>query len=188
MFKNLTIYRIGAGWTPELTAMEEALDAAKFVPCTATQEKSVGWAPPRGEEHGALVESVAGQLILKLVIETKSVPSASVKAKAQEAADHIEATTGRKPGKKETKELREDALRSGDVQHRTATIKAEQRTWTRWWLPFKRVSRSIDVEFNAEVGERTGSWKGGCLGCGYEMKPGETPLQALRRMEKERAF
>ena len=79
-------------------------------------------------------------------------------------------------------------LRSGEVQHRIATIKAEQRTWTRWWIPFRRVSRSIDVEFNAEVGERTGSWKGGCIGCGYEMKRGEPPLQALRRMEKERAF
>jgi len=110
MFKNLTIYRIGAGWTPELTAMEEALDAAKFAPCGPVQDKSIGWVPPRGEERGALVESVAGQLVLKLMIETKSVPSASVKAKAQEAADHIEATTGRKPGKKETKELREDAL------------------------------------------------------------------------------
>lgn len=110
MFKNLTIYRIGAAWAPELATIEETLGASRFVPCSATQEKSIGWVPPRGEENGALVESVAGQLVLKLMIETKSVPSASVKAKAQEAADHIEATTGRKPGKKETKELREDAL------------------------------------------------------------------------------
>ena len=53
---------------------------------------------------------MAGPRILKLVIETKAVPVSVVKEKAQEAADHIEATTGRKPGKKETKELREDAL------------------------------------------------------------------------------
>ena len=79
-------------------------------------------------------------------------------------------------------------LRSGEVQHLAATIKAEQRTWTRWWIPFRRVSRSIDVEFNAEVGERTGSWRGGCIGCGYQMNPNETPLQALRRMEAERKF
>ena len=79
-------------------------------------------------------------------------------------------------------------LRSGEVQQRQATIKAEQRTWTRWWLPFKRVSQSIDIDFDKEVGERSGSWKGGVLGCGYEMKPGETPLQTLRRMEVERKF
>lgn len=110
MFKNLTIYRIGPGWAPTPDAMETALDAARFVPCAATQDKAVGWVEPRGEAHGALVEAVAGQRILKLMIETKGVPGAVVRKRAQETADHIEATTGRKPGKKETKALREDAL------------------------------------------------------------------------------
>lgn len=108
----MTIYRIAPGWSATLESMEAALDAARFVPCGASQDKSVGWAEPRGEEHGPLVESVAGQRILRLVIETKAVPGSVVKEKAQQAADHIEATTGRKPGKKETKELREDALQA----------------------------------------------------------------------------
>ncbi|MFM6985650.1 MAG: recombination-associated protein RdgC [Hydrogenophaga sp.] len=112
MFKNVTIYRIAPGWDVTLASMEAALDAARFVPCSASQDKSVGWAAPRGEAHGPLVESVNGQRILQLVIETKAVPGAVVKEKAQAVADHIEATTGRKPGKKETKELREDALQA----------------------------------------------------------------------------
>ena len=110
MFKNVTIYRIAPGWEATLEDMEAALDVARFVPCGATQDKAVGWVEPRGEAHGPLVESVAGQRILKLQIETKGVPGSVVKKKAQEEADHIEATTGRKPGKKETKALREDAL------------------------------------------------------------------------------
>jgi recombination associated protein RdgC len=110
VFKNVTIYRIAPGWDVTLESMETALDAARFVPCGATQDKAVGWVEPRGEAHGPLVESVAGQRILKLMIETKGVPGSVVREKAQEAADHIEATTGRKPGKKETKALREDAL------------------------------------------------------------------------------
>jgi recombination associated protein RdgC len=61
-------------------------------------------------DHGPLVESVAGQRILRLQIETKSVPGAAVREKAQQEADRIEAATGRKPGKRETKTLREDAL------------------------------------------------------------------------------
>ncbi len=112
MFKNVTIYRIAPGWDVTLESMEAALDAARFVPCGASQDKSVGWAEPRGEEHGPLVESVAGQRILKLMIETKAVPTSVVREKAQEEADHIEATTGRKPGKKESRELREDALQA----------------------------------------------------------------------------
>lgn len=110
MFKNVTIYRIAPGWDASLEDMEAALDAARFVPCGAMQDKSVGWVEPRGEAHGPLVESVAGQRILKFQIESKGVPGSVVRKKAQEQADHIEATTGRKPGKKETKALREDAL------------------------------------------------------------------------------
>lgn len=78
--------------------------------------------------------------------------------------------------------------RNGEVQNRTATIKVETRLWTRPWLPHKLFRRCIDVVFNDEVGERSGSWKGGTIGCGYEMLVGETPLQTLRRMEKERKF
>jgi recombination associated protein RdgC len=112
MIKTANIYRISGGALTgdDIPAIEAVLDAARFSPCAATQDKSAGWVPPRGEEHGALVEVVDGQIILKLMIETKSVPSATVKKKTQEAADHIEATTGRKPGRKEMKELREDAL------------------------------------------------------------------------------
>ena len=79
-------------------------------------------------------------------------------------------------------------LRSGEVQDRIATIKAERRLWTRPWLPRRMERPSIDVSFNDEVGEQTGSWKGGVMGCGYHMLPGETPLDTLRRMERERKF
>lgn len=106
------VYRIGPDWSASLAQMEEALDKARFVACGATQEQSVGWIEPRGEANGPLVESVGGQWILKLMIESKAVPGAVVRRKAQEQIDQIEATTGRKPGKKETKEIREEALRA----------------------------------------------------------------------------
>lgn len=83
-------------------------------------------------------------------------------------------------------------LKSGSVQNRIATIKVEEREWRPHWtklLPiFKRISKTIYVSFDDEVGERSGSWKGGTTGCGYEMNPGETPLECLRRMEIEIKF
>ena len=110
VFKNITIYRIAPGWVANIAGAHRALEPYAFAPCGATQDRSVGWVPPRGEANGALVESVGGQWILKLQIETKTVPGSVVRARAQEEADRIEAATGRKPGKKETKALREDAL------------------------------------------------------------------------------
>lgn len=79
-------------------------------------------------------------------------------------------------------------LRSGVAQERIATINVESRSWWRPWIPFRRVSKYINVEFSDEVGERSGSWKGGTIGCSYEMKRGESPLMTLRRMEIERKF
>lgn len=76
--------------------------------------------------------------------------------------------------------------KNGEVQQRTATIHIEQRIWWRTWLPYKMHRRYIEVEFNDEVGERSGSWKGGVLGTSFNMNPGETALEALRRMEAER--
>lgn len=109
MFKNVMVYRIVSGWSTTQEQLEAALDGARFVECGASQEKSVGWTEPRGEAHGPLVEVVGGQWILKLMIEMKTVPSSVVKRKVQEQIAHIEATTGRKPGKKEKRELADDA-------------------------------------------------------------------------------
>ena len=106
------IYRLGTDALPALDEMDAALDGARFVECGASQELSMGWAPPRGEGHGALVESIAGQRILKFMVESKSVPAGVVRRKADEEIVRIEATTGRKPGKKETRDLRDDAKRA----------------------------------------------------------------------------
>ena len=110
MFKNVMAYRIGADWTTSLTQLEEALETARFVECSPSQDKSVGWTEPRGQAHGPLVESIGGQWILKLQIETKAVPGAVVRRKADERIQEIETTTGRKPGKKESREIREDIV------------------------------------------------------------------------------
>jgi recombination associated protein RdgC len=108
LFKNIIMYRIGPDWAPSQAEVEAGLDALRFVPCGAHEEKSVGWVEPRGEAHGPLVEVVGSQLIFKLKLETKVVPGAVVTRKAKERAAHIEATTGRKPGKKETREIKDD--------------------------------------------------------------------------------
>jgi recombination associated protein RdgC len=109
VFKNLMIYRMSAGWPEVVATLEDALEDARFTECGASQEKSVGWVEPRGHEHGALVEVVGGQWLLKLMIEVKVIPASVVKRKVQEQLDHIEATTGRKPGKKERRDISEDA-------------------------------------------------------------------------------
>ncbi|GAA6140563.1 recombination-associated protein RdgC [Hydrogenophaga sp. 5NK40-0174] len=147
MFKNVCLYRLPADWQPSIEEMEHALQANRFTPCGATQEKSVGWTEPRGEAHGPLVESIDGQRILRLAMETKSVPGAVVRKKAQEEADHIEATTGRKPGKKETRALKEDALLALLPQ----AFARESFTWV--WLDLKNGWLVVDASSQGKVDE-----------------------------------
>ena len=110
MFKNLIVYRIASDWSASLAQIEDSLTQAEFVPCGAAQPLSLGWAPPRGKAHGPLVEAIAGQWLLTLKIEQKVLPASVVKRRIEERALQIEQTTGRKPGKKQTKELKEEAV------------------------------------------------------------------------------
>ena len=112
MFKNVMVYRLGEGFAPTLAQVQAALEPAQFVECGATQEKSIGWIPPRGEAYGPLIESVGGQWIVKLMIESKAVPGNVVRRRADERIAEIEAATGRKPGKKEKRDIMDDVLMS----------------------------------------------------------------------------
>jgi recombination associated protein RdgC len=112
VFKNVMAYRIGPNWNATVSDIESALASHRFIECSPGQDKSVGWCEPRGIEHGPLLENIGGQWIAKLMIETKAVPASVVKRKAQLQALEIESKTGRKPGKKETREMRENILHS----------------------------------------------------------------------------
>lgn len=108
-FPNLILYRIVSKEPLTQERVEEALSKTPFHKCLATQEKSAGWLPARGEDNGALCESVGGHWIARYGVETKSVPAAVLNAHVQEKCDAIEKEFGRQPGKKEERELKDEA-------------------------------------------------------------------------------
>ncbi|MDA7418339.1 recombination-associated protein RdgC [Xenophilus arseniciresistens] len=107
-FKNALAYRLEPSWVPDFNAAQDALDAQRFAPCGPSQESSAGFVAPRGQEHGLLLESVGGQWLLEYMVESKTVPASVIRRKVDERAAEIEKTTGRAPGKKEKKQLKED--------------------------------------------------------------------------------
>ena len=79
--------------------------------------------------------------------------------------------------------------RACERQDGTATLTVERAVYCGKLFPFRRkVYTSIDVEFGCEVGNQRGTWKGGTIGCGYNLKPGETPVECFQRMMRERSF
>ena len=110
MFKNALVYRIDHWEAPPLAQLDEGLAGARFVACGATQPLSAGFVEPRGKAHGALVESVGGQIVLSLCTETKAVPGGVVRDELEERLAAIEQATGRRPKGKQAKELKEQLV------------------------------------------------------------------------------
>lgn len=107
MFTNVRIYELDV---PD-NLVEDIATEDLFTPCGATQELSIGFIPPRGE-HDAAVERIAGQIIMKAMIETKSVPADALRKRVDEVCAAIEEQTGRKPGKKERRDITEETRRT----------------------------------------------------------------------------
>ena len=110
MFKNALVYRIEAWAAPGLAEIDQRLQAARFVECGASQAEAVGWVEPRGKAHGAMAESIGGQIVLRLATETKAVPGGVVKDEVGKKLDAIEKDTGRRPRGKIVKELKEEVI------------------------------------------------------------------------------
>jgi len=112
MFKNALIYRIRQWQQPGAAELQDRLATSRFVECGATQMESAGFVEPRGEKHAALVETIGGQLILRLCDERKAVPASVIKTELEARLTKIEADTGRRPKGKAAKELKEEIVHS----------------------------------------------------------------------------
>lgn len=88
------------------------------------------------------------------------------------------------------------AFQDYDGEELTATTRIEERVWKfgegwfQWLSLFRanKVRRSLDIRFSGETGKRKGSWKGGTIGTGIEMLPGDTHESAFRRYCSENAM
>lgn len=140
MFKNFVIFRISPNFK---YIAPENLDPLRFVECLPSQDRSIGWVPPRGQDHKALVERIGTHALLRLAVETKSVPSRIINRDAQERAKAIEANEGRKPGRKEMKEIRE-VIRFGLLPHAFPTL---SMSWV--WIDTK--SNLLVIEAGSET-------------------------------------
>lgn len=108
MIKHASIFKLTLPSGTNHQILEDAAQRMQFVPCALSQERSFGWAPPRGQEHGELVECVDGHYIMQLMTETRSVPGKALDQAVEEKCKAIEDGTGRKVGKKERRELKEN--------------------------------------------------------------------------------
>ena len=123
-FKNLIVYRMTASWQLTAAQVEEAVSANAQPPIGLTQPVSTGWEPIF---DGLFAHVVNRQILLQFKTEKKVVPSSALKTAVAERVEEVERMTGRKPGKKERREIKDDALLAL-LPSALATI-AQTRVW-----------------------------------------------------------
>ncbi len=129
MFKTASFFRIATDFVPPpLEALEQALQAARFVPCGPTQPDSHGWVAPRGGKSLMLAESVGGQLILKLCTERRALPSSAVKQAVDERIEKYKLETGNeRVSARIKKEMKEEVVQ--DLLPRAFTKRSSTLVW-----------------------------------------------------------
>lgn len=108
--------------------LAERLAKSAFSPCAPTQARSTGWVAPRGHEHAPLFEVVGGQCILELRSQSRNLPGSVVRERVDAISKQIEEQTGRKPGRKQIKEIKEQA------EHDLLPMAFTKNSSTKVWL------------------------------------------------------
>ncbi|MFJ3316153.1 recombination-associated protein RdgC [Herbaspirillum huttiense] len=106
MFKNAIIYRLPAPWAVNADQLDQQLAPQVFTPAGNMDMLSQGWILPRESSNG-LVHHVNRQLLLRLQTEKKILPSSVINQVTRERAKELEEQQGFPPGRKQTKELKE---------------------------------------------------------------------------------
>lgn len=105
-FKNMKLYRL----SPEFNVgqLSEQLERMAFRPIGSQESETHGWVNPFGDS--GLVYSNNGQLLICLHTEKRLLPSTVVNQATKEKAAEIEEQQGYRPGRKQTKEIKEQVI------------------------------------------------------------------------------
>lgn len=125
-FKNLKLFRLAREGSYSRETLDNQLQAHAFVSQSGSNEPNMGWVPPRSGQD-ALVVQVGAQLLCALRIEKKLLPSSVVQTVVRERANELEAQQGFKPGRKQIKELKEQAI--DELTPRAFSIARDIHVW-----------------------------------------------------------
>lgn len=145
-FTNLTLYSLGDEFRHSAASLAEAIKPCAFVPCGANDVQTMGWSAPR--DGGELVYALDEQFLLRLDIEKKLLPAKVIKKEVARRVEIHFQQQGFKPGKKQLRQIKEDA--EAELLPRAFTTTSSTLVWIdvkNGWLGIDTASanRSDDV-------------------------------------------
>ncbi len=110
-FKNLALFRFTSPFGLSFEELETKLEERRFRPCGRTDPVSIGWFPPTAQENLPLTHVIGGFALICLKKEEKILPASVINETLSERVFELETKQGRKIGKREKSELRENIVR-----------------------------------------------------------------------------
>jgi recombination associated protein RdgC len=107
-FKNLQLFRVPENWGLTAEDLAAQLEHHSFQPAGGFALESRGWIPPRGDDQ--LVYALSRQWLIALGVEQKLLPASVIRQTMKERAAELESKVGRKLGRKELRDLKEDTI------------------------------------------------------------------------------
>ena len=102
-FRNLIVYRLGAGWARKVEDLDAKLAQQPLQKCGGFEMESRGWLCPRYE--GQYVYDQNRQWLLALGLEQKLLPTSVIRDTAAERVAELEGQLGRALGRKQKREI-----------------------------------------------------------------------------------
>ena len=109
-FKNLMIYSFAEELTIDNKTLEDALEKARFKPCSSQELDSYGWTSPMGRHGESLYHSGSGFILLCAKKEERILPASVIRDFVMERVNTIEDEQARKVRKKERDEIKDDVM------------------------------------------------------------------------------
>ena len=107
-FRNLVVYRLGAGWSRNAEEFETRLAQQPLQKCGGFQMESRGWACPRHE--GQYLYQQNRQWLIALGHEQKLLPGSVIRQVAEERVAELEAKLGHPVGRKAKRDIKEKVI------------------------------------------------------------------------------
>lgn len=107
-FKNLYLLRLSSDFTLTPEDLHEALESKPFLGCGKELREASGWVSPFGRNSEQLLHAANGYLLLTLAHQEKLLPASVIREELDTLVAEIEEKDGRKVGKREKQDLRDE--------------------------------------------------------------------------------
>lgn len=123
-FKNLKLFRLMPEFNFTAADLEAKFERQLFQPGNRLEMQNMGWVPPCG---GGLVHALDGQYLLSLRVEKKLLPASVINQATKEKCLEIEEQQGYRPGRKQTKEVKEQII--AELLPKAFAVQKDTRAW-----------------------------------------------------------